>query len=296
MEAKSPKIFDRKSFNIRQLVIWSSFFVGLIAASLISGLVSYVANIYSADIKTTISLSMIIQDLLVFLLPAFIAARVITNRPATFLKLNTAPSWKAVLFTLLTFVISMPAMNYIVAWNSSISLPDSMQAIEQWMRATEQAAQEVTEMFLHHESFLAMIGGVLLVGVLTGFSEEMFFRGGLQGIFTSQKINAHISIWFVAIMFSVLHFQFFGFVPRMLLGALFGYMTYWSGTLWTAIIAHALNNSAVVVSSYLPATGAIGSSLDNLGVPADGSFPNLAVISLILTGFLIAKHRYFFGR
>lgn len=236
---------------------------------------------------------MVVQDMLVFILPACVTARVVTKKPAIFLKLNVAPSWLAVLFTVLFTVLSMPAMNYIVSLNANISLPDSMQGIEQWMRATEQAAQDVTNMFLAHSSFIEMIGAVLLVGVFTGFSEEMFFRGGLQGIFTGQKINVHISIWFVAIMFSVLHFQFFGFVPRMLLGAIFGYMVYWSGSLWTAVIAHTLNNSMVVVGNYLLSSGAIDCNLDALGVPSDGSFPNLAVISLILTGFLIAYRRYF---
>lgn len=293
METKSRIFFDRNSFNIHQLVFWSTFIIGLIFASLISATIINIA--LTGNIKTSICISMIIQDLLVFILPAFVTARVITKRPDTFLKLNTTPSWKAVLFTLLLFFISLPALNEIVAWNEGITLPSSMQSIEQWMRSTEQAAKDVTDMFLNNESFLAMIGGVLLVGILTGFSEEVFFRGGLQGIFTSQKINAHVCIWFVAIMFSVLHFQFFGFVPRMLLGAIFGYLVYWSGSLWTAVIAHAINNSMVVISSYLLSSDIISVSLDSFGVTESG-FPSLAVMSAILSAYLIAKHKHFFAK
>ena len=85
----------------------------------------------------------------------------------------------------------------------------------------------------------------------------------------------------------MLHFQFFGFVPRLLLGAIFGYLLHWTGSLWVPIIAHALNNSVVVVSAYLlPATEA-ATTIDAIGVPTDGGFPKLAFISLILTCFFL---------
>ena len=179
--------------------------------------------------------------------------------------------------------------------NEQLSLPDSLYAIEQWMRATEDAAKAVTDSFLTGNTILGLLGCVLLLGVLTGLSEEMLFRGALQGTLIESR-NVHFSIWLTAFVFSVLHFQFFGFVPRMLLGAIFGYLLVWTGSLWVPVIAHALNNSVVVISSYFhpttpEAANAIKTSFETIGVPTDGDFPKLAFISLILTYFLL-RYRY----
>jgi hypothetical protein len=101
---------------------------------------------------------------------------------------------------------------------------------------------------------------ILIIGVLTGLAEELFFRGALQGLFFSTRINRHAIIWIVAIIFSALHFQFYGFIPRMLLGAYFGYLVWWSGSLWTSVAIHALNNSIVAVSQSLSAQDTVVAS------------------------------------
>ena len=290
---KNNDLLNRNSLNGRQIILWSCFFFGLVFASIITAAIT---GILSIGTKPLLTISIVLQDLLVFIIPAFITARFITSKPMSFLKLNIAPHWREILFVILLLAISMPAMNYIVYLNEQLSLPDSLSAIEQWMRATEDAAKAVTDSFLKGNTFLGMIGCVLLMGVLTGISEEMLFRGALQGSL-SQFRNSHFSIWLAAIVFSLLHFQFFGFVPRLLLGAVFGYLLVWTGSLWVPIIAHAINNSVVVISSYIFATAAVaatsvGTTFETFGVPTNGGFPKLAFISLVLTYFLIRYRRY----
>ena len=287
---------NRNSLSGRQIILWSTFFFGLVMASIITGALSMWL---SGETRTLLTVSIVLQDILVFILPAFITARFISAQPFTFLKLTTAPQWRAILFVVLLLVISMPAMNYIVYLNEQLSLPEALAPIEAWMRATENAAKAVTDSFLSGNTLPQMLGCILLMGVLTGLSEEMLFRGALQGTLLQSR-NTHFSIWLAAFVFSVLHFQFFGFVPRLLLGAIFGYLLVWTGSLWVPIIAHTLNNSVVVVSSYFFAdnastdiiSSALGSALENIGVPTDGSFPKLAFISLILTYFLIRYRQY----
>lgn len=294
METSNSPIFNRKTFNMHQLTLWTMFVVGLIFATIISAFITPKLSAV-CGMNSVISISMIIQDLFVFILPAFAVAYIATRKPFSYLALDTCPSGKMMLYTIVIFIVSMPALNEIILWNENLSLPDSMQAIEQWMRSTEEAAQYVTDMFLHNNSFVAMIGCILLVGLLTGFSEELFFRGGLQGIFLKHKINHHLTIWFVAIIFSILHFQFFGFLPRLLLGAMFGYLANWSGSLWTAVLAHTLNNSVVVISNYL-SDNDIYHGLDTLGTSSFDGFPALALLSVVLTAGLLYKHKYFFTR
>lgn len=285
---KNNDLLNRNSLNSRQIILWSCFFFGLVFASIITAALTGILSIGS---KPLLTISIVLQDLLVFIIPAFITARFITSKPMSFLKLNVTPHWRDILFVILLLAISMPAMNYIVYLNEQLSLPDSLSAIEQWMRATEDAAKAVTDSFLTGNTLLGLLGCVLLLGVLTGLSEEMLFRGALQGTFIESR-NVHFSIWLTAFVFSVLHFQFFGFVPRMLLGAIFGYLLVWSGSLWVPVIAHALNNSVVVISSYFypttpEAANAIETSFETIGIPTDGDFPKLAFISLILTCFLL---------
>ena len=179
------------------------------------------------------------------------------------------------------YIAMTPALNFIVEWNKNISFPESMAGIESMMRNAENAALAVNDKILDRNNILLSI---LLVGCLTGLSEEVFFRGGLQKILLSRPMNAHIAIWLTAFIFSLMHFQFFGFVPRVLIGAFFGYLAWWSGSLWTAAIAHAINNSTVIVAHAINKQYAF--NLDNLGVPQAGEFPWLAIASIIETTIL----------
>lgn len=289
---KNSKFFDRNSFNTRQLIMWSTFFVGLIFATII---MSATSRLMASNPKLSIYVSMVIQDILVFIAPAFITAIIISRKAATFLRLNVTPKWRELAFMLLLFIVSLPAMNYIVSLNEAIRLPESLSGIEQTLRAMENAAQDVTDMLIGDNSTLIqLLPSLILVGALAGFSEEIFFRGTMQSIFVSRPTNIHVSVWFTALLFSVLHFQFYGFIPRLLMGAMFGYMLVWSGSLWIPVIAHTLNNSVVVVGTYLINNNIISANLDNIGIPPEGELPRLAFISFVLTLFLFRYKRFFF--
>ena len=96
-----------------------------------------------------------------------------------------------------------------------------------------------------------MIRNVIIVGFLTAVAEEFMFRGVIQTIFTRWTKNYHAAIWITAILFSSFHMEFFGFLPRMMLGALLGYMVAWSGSIWPAVWGHFINNGTAVVVTYL---------------------------------------------
>jgi membrane protease YdiL (CAAX protease family) len=93
---------------------------------------------------------------------------------------------------------------------------------------------------------------IFMIAILPGIAEELIFRGAIQRSFKRMFQNPHVAIWLAAFVFSVIHVQFYGFVPRLLLGAAFGYLCYWGGSLWYAMFAHFLNNAyAVGVAWYL---------------------------------------------
>ncbi len=164
--------------------------------------------------------------------------------------------------------------------------PDFLAPFEEWCRNMEQLAEEQTKGLLSSTELFPTVMNILIIGVLTGIGEEFFFRGALQKMLIGCRINHHVAIWISAIVFSALHFQFFGFVPRVLLGAFFGYLYWWSGNIWVNSFAHALNNSLVIISTWCINKGLISEEFDMYGV-SDGSFPYIAIISAIAVAAII---------
>ena len=266
-------------FSQRITLLICAFLLCLVITTMLNALI---LSVTGAQSMLFINLSIITQNILAFILPVIITTAFISAKPIEFLKLNNAPRFKHIFLMLATFIAMIPAMNYLVDWNANISLPESMKEIETLMRNAEDSAKDVTDRILNDNNIFLSI---LLVGMLTGLSEEVLFRGGLQRILVSKPMNIHLAIWISAFIFSAIHFQFFGFFPRLILGAFFGYFAYWSGSLWTAIIAHALNNSSVIIAHAI--NNNLGYNIDNLGITSDGEIPILAIISLIITSIIL---------
>ncbi|MCF0181829.1 MAG: CPBP family intramembrane metalloprotease [Muribaculaceae bacterium] len=239
--------------------------------------------------------SVVAQDVIAFILPALCACWLIFKRPWHIMGLDRAPSWQAVAIVLMVSIVAMPALNWVIDWNAHIHLPASMAAIEKAMRTMEDAAEAATKQILDFNTIPAMLAVLFAVAVMAGVSEEMFFRGAMLRMMPKAG-DSHLWVWVVAVAFSAIHMQFFGFVPRMLLGAWLGYLLVWTRSLWVPMIAHTLNNATVVVAAYLVNNGIVGEgALDHLGVPQDDAFPLLALVSAIATVALVAfAHRQLF--
>ena len=178
-------------------------------------------------------------------------------------------------------IVFVPFMNLAIRWNQSLSLPEKFSAIETWMRNKEASAQLITDQLLNVHSLGALVLLIFVIGILTGIGEEALFRGLLQKLLWEKTGNKHAAIWIGAIIFSTVHFQFFGFIPRMLLGAFFGYLLVWSGNIWLPITAHFFNNSITVVFRYIENQGYELSYFEKLGTMENGTW-DIAVYSLIL--------------
>lgn len=271
--------------STRLLVLFALIGAGLIVAS--------VACVVVANLGMLTMLT--VQDVLAFIVPAVAAMAIFYRKPLQAMCLNRAPSWMAILVVVAFYILSLPAMNWIVSFNESLSLPASMSGIEQLMRSLEDSAAETTKTLLDIHTVWELVPCVLVVGLMAGLSEEMLFRGAMLRTVQDSRLGTHAAVWIVAIIFSAIHMQFFGFIPRMLLGVWLGYLLVWTRSLWVPIIAHTLNNSTVVVMSYLANKGVVAEDFgDQLGLPADGSFPWLALLSLIACiALAVWAHRYF---
>jgi hypothetical protein len=139
----------------------------------------------------------------------------------------------------------------LVYWNSFLVLPEFLSGLELWMKETEEQLLELTKFLTDFQSIPELLAAILVIGVLAGVGEELFFRGVVQPKMKLYTGSAHAGVWLTAIIFSAIHLQFYGFLPRVFLGALFGYLYLYSGCLIYPIFAHILNNSITVILVYL---------------------------------------------
>ncbi len=228
----------------------------------------------------------VIQDIVLFIVPAIMTAMVVTRYPARLLEIDRRPPLQLTLLAVVTLLAAIPAMDYIVTWNESLSLPASMAGVEQWMKQSEENARQITDMLMAGTSVGSLIVSLLIIGVLAGLSEELFFRGTLQRLITPAHGSVHLAVWTTAFIFSAIHLQFFGFFPRLLLGAYLGYLLVWTGSLWVPVIVHVLNNALVVLTEWLVDAGYMTTRLDRLGSPS--TTWDVALGSAVMVAGLIA--------
>ncbi|MDR7128802.1 membrane protease YdiL (CAAX protease family) [Algoriphagus sp. 4150] len=159
----------------------------------------------------------------------------------------------------------------LIYWNSQLVLPESMSGIESWMKEMEQQLMGLTKFLTDFQSIPELLMGVVVIGVLAGIGEEMFFRGLIQPKMHLYTGNAHAGIWLTAFIFSAIHVQFYGFLPRLFLGGMFGYLYYYSGSLTYPIVAHIVNNTFTILMVYASNQGMIDfdmESTDTVSYPA----------------------------
>jgi membrane protease YdiL (CAAX protease family) len=181
-------------------------------------------------------------------------------------------------------LLYLPLSNWFATVNSWLSLPESLSGLETWMKNSENEANALTEAFLNTGSFQGLLVNILMIGVLTAIGEELIFRGILQKLFISWTKNVHVGIIITALVFSFIHFQFYGFLPRFLLGVMFGYLFVWSGSIWVPVFVHFINNTTIVIVGFLYARGIITTDIDNFGSTAD---PLILLCSFVFVSTLI---------
>lgn len=191
---------------------------------------------------------------------------------------------------LLMFMILLGGILFntlLIYWNSIVVLPEFMASFESWARAKEDQAMIMTKFLTDFDNISEFMMGVLVVGILAGLGEEFLFRGVLQPKLHFYTGNAHVGIWLAAFVFSAIHFQFYGFFPRMLLGAIFGYLYLYSGSLIYPILAHILNNVTTLVLVYMNKLGKVDFDIEEVDMV---SIP-IALVGLLilLGGFKIFK-------
>ncbi|MDR0687053.1 MAG: CPBP family intramembrane metalloprotease [Dysgonamonadaceae bacterium] len=186
-----------------------------------------------------------------FLFPALFAAYLFSGNYKEYLHLETPFSGRTVFWTVASMIIVLPVVNFFTDLNMQMTLPPALKGLESQIRAFEEQAERLIKIMLDSDRLGDYALNVLIIAVLAALSEEILFRGVLQNIFGKFLRNRHVVIWAVAIIFSAIHFQFYGFLPRILLGAYFGYLLLYTGSMWIPILAHFTNNFCAVTVAWI---------------------------------------------
>lgn len=192
----------------------------------------------------------------------------------------------ALVQTLIITLIIMPFNALLIEWNMQMDLPDFLGLFENWAQQNEEDLKVLTEIMTSFANPFELFIGFFAIAIVPAIGEELLFRGMFQRKL-SYIINPHVAIWLVAILFSAIHLQFYGFFPRMILGILFGYLYWWSGNIWIPIFAHFVNNGFTVLMVYLANANSFSPEVEGQSVSWE-----VSLFSLTLTLALL----YFFYR
>ncbi len=223
----------------------------------------------------------IVNEIGMFVVPSVLFAFLVSKSIGVYLKIKHLPRLYTLIAGLLVIVVSMPFISWLISINEMMHLPPALSGIEEWMRKSEDSAEVFTKAFLEGSSFQLLLLNLLMIAVLPAIGEEFLFRGVLIKLLRDWFGNAHFAIIFAAFLFSAIHLQFFGFLPRFVLGLLLGYLYYFSKNLWVPIAAHFFNNASAVIASFLNNRKIVQTDIDSL-VSAKGDYI-LIILSFVLT-------------
>jgi membrane protease YdiL (CAAX protease family) len=209
-----------------------------------------IAHLNFTNPQTLYILQITTTTIPIFAAPVVFAYWVVKN-PADYLKPALRFPWTLFVVAFFIMLISSPLIELLSNINQQLVLPKALSGLEKWMKDSEESARRVTMAILQMHTIWDVIKNVFLIGFLTAVAEEFMFRGGLQTILGRWTKNTHVAIWVTAALFSAFHMEFYGFLPRLLLGAIFGYLVAWSGSIWPAVWGHFLNNASAVIATYL---------------------------------------------
>ena len=273
------------------LVSFLAFMViGLIVAVPLFGLDSLMdmpnmGNLNNPESIKLMKFLQVVQSFGLFIVPPFILGYLFHGSVTGYLRLDKRANAVSMLLVLFLILTAAPFINFIGEMNMRMILPEWLSGLEEWMKNAEEKAAQLTEAFLKVEGVGGLLFNLFMIALLPAIGEELLFRGVIQRIFTTMTKSHHWGIWISAILFSSLHLQFYGFVPRMLLGVLFGYLLVWSGSMWLPVMAHFLNNALAVLALFFIDKRLLSPEVEKFGATSESYY--LAGVSLLFVALFM---------
>jgi len=227
----------------------------------------------------------IIQSVFLFLVPALIAAWLYSEHLPQYLQADKKPGALSLLLVMLTLMLAIPFLNALALFNSEMVLPQWMHSLEVKIKSMEETAGRLTGLFLNGGNGFTLALNIFMIALLPALGEEFLFRGVIQRLLTEWTTNKHVGVWIAAFIFSFIHFQFYGFLPRFLLGLYFGYLLVWTSCIWVPVTGHFINNGVAVLYYHFSTKPMGETNMDKLGTSKEYNY--VLYISIISTVLLL---------
>ena len=192
-----------------------------------------------------------LQTLGFFLFPSIVCSWLFSDNYKEYLKVDQPVYMPVAVWTIISMIVVVPFLNWTYSINQQMVFPEALKGLENWIKESEAAADRMTGLILDTKNLSTIVFNFLAVCVVAAICEEFMFRGLLQTFLGKAIRNPHVLIWTIAVLFSAVHLQFYGFITRMLLGAWLGYLMYYTKTIWIPVLAHFTNNFIGVGEYYL---------------------------------------------
>lgn len=192
-----------------------------------------------------------VQFVGLFLVPSFLAAYFFSTNTKSYLGFKKPYVNMYWMTGILTLMIALPLVQWLGELNREIPFSPS---IAKWIGDKEDSADQTVKALLSNQSLTDLLLNLFFIAGLAAIGEELLFRGVLQRLFIKQFRNPWAGILMAAFLFSALHMQFYGFLPRFVLGVLLGAVYWYSGSLWIAILTHFLYDGLLVSITYFDPT------------------------------------------
>ncbi len=237
----------------KKMILLLCIFILLDIFGNVAGLVCGLSEDVLLSKTDTIRLEQLVASIIVFIGTPYLFFYLSAKPECTFsefFKLGKSNGILLYILAITAWILLIPTVNYTAYYNEQFTLPESLHFIEEKLKYMENLAKELTTDLLKTDSPLILTVNLLVIAAIPAIGEEMTFRGALQ-----KTLQEHLSpvaaIIITSAIFSAMHFQFYGFIPRFLLSIFLGMLYYFSGSIKLNMLAHFCNNAIAVIAFYI---------------------------------------------
>ena len=249
-------------------------------------------EVISPDLSENINISkyfQIVSAIGIFIIPPIVISYLLSSEKLSYIGIGKTPQLISLIIVAFSIFAIIPVIDFLAYVNSGMSFPESLSWVENWMREKEDMALVLTQEFLYMDGISDFMINMVMLAIIPAVGEEFLFRGVFQRIFSDWTKNVHVSIFITAVLFSAFHFQFYGFLPRLVLGLFLGYLFLWSKNIWLPVFGHFVNNATAVIYYYFSSQEVRDGLLDGREMEISISTVLISGTAFILLSFLIYR-------
>ncbi|MCU0362093.1 MAG: CPBP family intramembrane metalloprotease [Bacteroidales bacterium] len=230
------------------------------------------------------------QELVFFIIPSLVILSAIEPGGLRGCSPCRAPGLQGLILAVLASLMLLPVTWFLGRLNSEVVLSGIFSGASEWINEKEEIIGTVFDLIMSGSGFVSFLTSLLVIAILPALGEELLFRGVIQRILGRLSRSGHAAVWITAVLFSAVHLQFLGFLPRLALGAVFGYMFLWSGNIWLPVAAHFINNAVSVAGEFLRGQDAV--TAEDVWTPGSELLSAALPMGLLILVLVLMKRAY----